>query len=265
MQVNFYIKTGMLLLFLVFSGYLALAQTLGKITGIVQDEAGKGLSNVSLRLGKGTATMSNTEGGFSLRIPSEKNDTLKLAYIGYKTLLIPFSMLQEGMPIQMKPVVNQLDEVRISVFNGEHIVRNAIVHIPDNYPLLPFGAQGFYREVEKLDSNYLSFAEAGLLIINKGYGQKKLKDQLFIVKERNLKKVGINALNNPFGTALKGVPYVVLNNDLLKYPGAILGKDFIKKYDYNVAGTTIVDGEEAYLISFDQKKEVNEGLYQGTI
>lgn len=265
MQVNFYIKTGMFLLFLVFSGLLLPAQTIGKITGTVHDEDGKGFPDVSLRLGRESATMSNSEGSFSLRIPAGKEDTLKLAFIGYQTLLIPFSMLREGMVIPMKPAVNQLQEVRISALNGSQIVRNAIHHIPDNYPLFPFEAMGFYREVGKLDSNYLSFAEAGLLVFNQGYGQHKLKDQLSILKERNLKRVGVNAVNNPFGTALKGVPYVVLNNDLLKHPGAILGKDFIKKYDYKVAGTTNVEEEEAYLINFDQKMEVNEALYQGTM
>ncbi|WP_157262297.1 carboxypeptidase-like regulatory domain-containing protein [Pedobacter sp. PACM 27299] len=265
MHVNFYIKTGMFLLFLIFSGPLLSAQTSGKITGIVQDEDGKGFPDVSLRLGRESATMSNGEGGFSLRIPAGKEDTLKVAYIGYKTLLIPFFMLREGMVIPMKPSINQLEEVRISILNGEQIVRNAIQHIPDNYPLSPFEANGFYREVGKLDSSYLSFAEAGLLVFNQGYGHRKLKDQLSILKERNLKKVGVNAVKNPFGTALKGVPYVVLNNDLLKHPGAILGKDFIKKYDYTIAGSTIVEEEEAYLINFDQKKAVNEALYQGTM
>lgn len=258
-------KAGLILLFLVWTGSAVHAQETGKITGTVQDESSQGFPEVSLRLGPEIATMSNNDGGFSIRIPAGKNDTLKVSYIGYKTLFLPVSMLKEGMLIRMEPVINQLHEVQISVLSAEQIVRNAIRNIPDNYPQLPFESNGFYREVGKLDSNYLSFAEAGLLVLNQGYGQKKLKDRIHILKERNLKEVGSKAVNNPFGAALKGVPYIVLNNDLLNYPGAILGLKFIEKYDYKVTGSTMVDGEEAYLLSFDQKKGVKEALYQGTM
>lgn len=74
MQVNFYIKTGMFLLFLVFSGLLLPAQIIGKITGTVQDEDGKGFPDISLRLGRESVTMSNSEGSFSLRIPAGKEN-----------------------------------------------------------------------------------------------------------------------------------------------------------------------------------------------
>lgn len=262
---NFQLKTRLFLFLLLWFSAVVHGQESGKITGTVQDEKSKVFPEVSLRLGPEIATMSNNDGGFSILIPLGKKDTLKLSYIGYKTLFLPVSMLKEGMLIRMEPVINQLNEVQISVLSAEQIVRNAIRNIPNNYPQLPFEAHGFYREVGKLDSSYLSFAEAGLQIFNQGYGQKKLKDRIHILKERNLKEIGDKAVNNPFGAALKGVPYIVLNNDLLKHPGAILGQKFIEKYDYKVSGSTMVDGEEAYLLTFDQKKEVKEALYQGTM
>jgi len=38
----------------------------------------------------------------------------------------------------------------------------AINNIPQNYDTQPFEMKAFYREAGKMDSNYLSFAEASL-------------------------------------------------------------------------------------------------------
>lgn len=254
-----------LILLLVFASSKTIAQEVYKLTGRVNDETGRGFPSVSLRLGSESATMTNNDGSFSLRIPEATKDSLKLSYIGYSTLRIPISKLKDGMVIQMKAIVNQLKEVSISAISANQIVRKAILNIRNNYPQLPFEANGFYREVAKLDSNYLSFAEAGLLVMNQGYGEKKNKDRLSILKERNLKYVGERSVNNPFGSALKGVPYIILNNDIVKYPGAIFGKKFIEQYDYKIIGSTMVDEDEAYLISFDQKDGIKAALYEGEL
>lgn len=252
------------ILFILFSSRVS-AQPVIKIIGRVNDETNQGFPSVSLRLGMESSTMTNNDGSFSLRIPAGTKDSLKISYIGYSTLLIALSELKDGMVISLKPIINQLNAVQITAISADQLVRKAIYNIPNNYPQVPFEANGFYREVARLDSNYLSFAEAGMLILNQGYGEKKLKDRLSILKERNLKYVGERSVNNPFGSALKGVPYIVLNNDIVKYPGAIFGKKFIDKYDYKITASTMVDGEEAYLISFDQKDAVKAALYEGEL
>ncbi|QNK64435.1 hypothetical protein H7F33_08145 [Pedobacter sp. PAMC26386] len=45
----------------------------------------------------------------------------------------------------------------------------------------------------------------------------------------------------------------------------MLGKDYFKKYKFEVAGSTNVFGEEAWLIKFDQQKGLKEALYKGTM
>lgn len=254
-----------LIILFVLNASSSIAQQALKITGTVNDETNTGFPNVSLRLGLESATMTNSDGHFSIRIPLGAKDSLKISYIGYKMLLIPIAQVKEGIVIGMKPAINQLSEVSISAINAEQIVRKAIYNIPNNYPQIPFESNAFYREVAKLDSNYLSFAEAGMLVLNQGYGQKKIKDKIRIVKERNLKHIGEQSVKNPFGSALKGVPYIVLSNDIVKYPGAIFGKKFLEKYSYKLVSSTMVDGEEAYLISFDQKDGIKEALYQGEL
>lgn len=236
-----------------------------KIDGIIKDEHGIGLGNVTLRFGTAIASMSNREGSFSINVPLASADSLLISCVGYKTISISINSLKEGIIISMQPQVNQLEEVNISAITALDIVRKALGRISENYAVAPFEAIGFYRETAKLDSTYLSFAEAGMSILNLGYAQRKSQDKILVLQERNLQQVGEKAVNNPFGSALKGVPYIVLSNDIVKHPGAIFGSGFLKKYTYEITGETMIEGEEAYMISFDQKKEIREALYKGTV
>jgi len=158
-----------------------------------------------------------------------------------------------------------LKEVVITQLTAESIIANAMNSVSQNYPTDPFEMTGFYREVGRVDSNYLSFAEALLSIWNQGYKDKDKKDLVVVNKERSLKKIGDIEVNNPFHAAVKGVPYVVLENDIVKHPGAIFGDDYRSKYDYRIAGSVNVNGEEAYVIEFDQKDGIEKALYKGNV
>ncbi|MGY0035561.1 hypothetical protein [Pedobacter sp. NJ-S-72] len=124
--------------------------------------------------------------------------------------------------------------------------------------------KAFYREAGKVDTNYLSFAEASLNILNHGYNSNK-EDLIIISKERNLKKVGEKEVNNPLRLSVDGAPYDILLSDIIKNPVHVLGKDYFKSYQFEIAGSTISDGEEAWLIRFDQKDGVKQALYKGTM
>lgn len=244
---------------------IASAQNSDLLSGKIVDDANQNMPYVSLKIGNNIASMTNPDGDFSLRIPAGTTAQIVVSCIGYQTQYIPIQQLSNPITIRMKSVVSQLKEVKISALNGEAIIRKAMRNITQNYPVTAFESTGFYREVARIDHNYLSFAEASLQILNPGYQQIKEKDRIIINKERNLKKVGDSAVDNPFHAAVKGVPYVVLANDLLKNPGSVFGERFLSKYNYTIAGYTVVDGEEAYIIKFDQKTGVNEALYQGSV
>ncbi|WP_316743608.1 carboxypeptidase-like regulatory domain-containing protein [Pedobacter antarcticus] len=241
------------------------AQNSDQFSGKIVDETNQSMPYVSLKIGSSISSMTNPDGDFSLRIPIGTTGQITVSCIGYQTLYIPIQQLSNPVTIKMKSAVSQLQEVKISALNGEAIIRKAMRNITQNYPVTAFESTGFYREVAKIDENYLSFAEASLQILNPGYQHNKEKDRIIINKERNLKRVGDRAVDNPFHAAVKGVPYVVLANDLLKNPGSIFGERYISKYNYTISGYTAVDGEEAYIIKFDQKTGINEALYQGSV
>lgn len=263
-----YMKRAALILFVnvIINFSTVYSQSTSMIEGMVVDENNTTLPYVSIKIGTQTSTMTNSEGIFSVKISdAQLKDSLNISYMGYKTLKVPVLNLQTGLRVKLVRDIINLKEIIIRPVNAESIIANAMNNIPQNYAIRPFEMTGFYREVGRVDSNYLSFAEASLNILNQGYTDKDEKDLVVINKERSLKKVGDIEVNNPFHAAVKGVPYIVLENDIVKNPGAIFGDDYLSKYNYQIDSSVIVNGEEAYVIKFDQKDGLKKALYKGTV
>jgi hypothetical protein len=261
-------KRTTLLLFvnIIISFYAVYGQNFSKIEGIIVDENNTTMPYANIKIGTKTSTMTNSEGSFTVMITSaQRKDSLSVSYIGYENLKVPLLNLQTGIKITLLRDVINLKEVIITQLTAESIIVNAMNNISQNYASQPFEMIGFYREIGRIDSSYLSFAEALLNILNKGYAGKDKKELVVINKERSLKKVGDIEVNNPFHAAVKGVPYVVLENDIVKHPGAIFGHDYLSKYNYQIANSVVVNGEEAYVIKFDQKDGIEKALYKGTV
>lgn len=258
-------KTILILIITLLTGNILSAQTHHEIDGIVVDEQNVTLPYVSLRIAGQAGTMTNADGGFVFKYEQTTNrDSLLVSYIGYKNLRIPLSALHRNMKIRLEPAVVNLREVVIRVINAESIIRKAMKNIPENYNTKPFEMKAFYREAGKVDTNYLSFAEASLNILNHGYNSNK-KDLIIINKERNLEKVGEKEVNNPLHLSVNGAPYDILSGDIIKNPAHVLGKDYFKRYQFEITGSTVVDGEEAWVICFDQKDGLKQALYKGTM
>ncbi|MBB5623844.1 hypothetical protein HDE69_004932 [Pedobacter cryoconitis] len=240
------------------------AQNLHEAGGVVVGEHQATLPYVSLKVGNQIATMTNADGEFLLKYADAiRKDSLTISYIGYKTLKLSISGVHKDMKIQLTPSVVSLKEIVIRPVSAESIIRQVIKNIPENYDTRPFEMKGFYRETGKVDTSYISFAEASLNILSEGYKENSGKDKIVINKERNLKKLGEKEVNNPLNMTINGAPYTIIANDMAKNPVHILGRDYFKKYKFEIAGSVAIDGEEAYVIKFDQQDDLKEALYKG--
>ncbi|QNK64436.1 carboxypeptidase-like regulatory domain-containing protein [Pedobacter sp. PAMC26386] len=198
-------KTFIILLSILLTTQLVDAQSVRQVEGLVVDENNVTIPYVSLRIGSQTGTMTNNDGLFVLKFEETvSKDSLLISYIGYKNLKIPLSGLYSNMKIRLVPAVESLNEVIIRPYSAESIIRQAIARISENYDTGFFEMKGFYRETGKIDTNYLSFAEASLNILNHGYTGKRSRDQVVINKERSLKKVGEQEVSNPLHLAIEG-------------------------------------------------------------
>ncbi len=241
-------------------------QHISNIDGVVVNENNETLPYVSIKIGTTASTMTNSEGAFSVSSSDARlTDSLSFSNIGYENLKLPLLNLQTGLKVTLLRDVVNLKEIVITQITAESIVENAMHNVTQNYPAQPFEMIGFYREFGRVDSTYLSFAEAALNVLNQGYTDRDKKDLVVIQKERSLKRVGDSEVNNPFHASVRGVPYVVLENDIVKHPGAIFGDDYRSKYTYQITSSATVNGEDTYVIDFDQKDGIKKALYKGTV
>lgn len=180
--------------------------------------------------------------------------------------IIPGSLKAQAEKVRVNPDRSiPLKEVVIRATNALTLVRKAIAKIPVNYSPEKFSMVGLYRETARLDSGYLSFAEATLSVQHAGYSARLHKNSIRCLQEHCLERVGRHEVKNPFPTSLKGLPYTLLANDLIGSPGAVLSLNLLENYDFEWSGSCMINGEEADIVSFDQKDEVRAALYQGTI
>ena len=205
-------------------------------------------------------TLTNSKGEFKIIIPKiMKNDSLSISYIGYKTKRIPISEIKNQLVVYLEEEETSLNEVVVTTYTANSIVRKAIQNIPNNYDLEPYKIKGFYRVTSQKDKSYIHLSEAVFDIYqskaNKPYQQFKLEKMRAIKDEKASR--GIDLGLKPNGI----YEFDIVNNidaiDLFNDKG-------LKLHNFKIAGTELVNGKASYKISFDQK-EVKKAGYKGYV
>lgn len=160
--------------FFVFASITVQAQFVS-ISGVVKDgmtDAALPFASISLYQ-KPLGTIANAEGKFTLYIPAKfVNDTLSISSIGYQSLLIPLKNISRTEPgvFVLQPTTYHLTEVVVTdSLSAQVILRRAYENLKSNYPTRPFSLRGFYREIQKADSQYVSLLEASVKLYSDGY------------------------------------------------------------------------------------------------
>jgi len=132
--------------------------------------------------GKPIGTVTNLYGEFDFHIPEEyRNEILVISMLGFSNFESPVWSMISSTPaiIEMNVSVILLQEVLIKdSLSGGDILRLALSHIPQNYPMKPFLMEGFYRDVKKVGGTYISLLEAAVEIYDKGYAAPRNKFKL---------------------------------------------------------------------------------------
>ena len=141
---------------------------------VVDAETGQPVSNAQIGVaGNRLGTSTNSDGVFMLSIQAAyQHGSLEVALLGYRNyaqVLLPLP--GPGLLIRLQISPAALGEVTItSSMTG--ITREAVVHIPRNYPVCSARLTGFYREAERAlgdSSQYQYFAEGLLTVFKAGY------------------------------------------------------------------------------------------------
>lgn len=219
-------------------------------------------ANILLK-GRNTGTITNQDGNFILKIPSGcVRDSLLISFIGYKSVSRNISAMTPGEVIALEPVSLELNEVVVTHFEPLSLIRTSLENITRNYSENPELQIGFYRETSKQNNDYIVISEAVLKILKAAYDHNYKTDQVMVYKNR--KSPFVKTMDT-VQYKLQGGIYNSLMIDLAKYPASFISEDFFDMYTYKFEGVTEYNNGLVYVISFDQKPEVQYPLYKGKI
>ncbi len=214
--------------------------------------------------GSNISTVTNTEGSFILKIP--KNITtgnILISFLGYKTASIPLSQLKnEGNTIYLSVSVTELSEVDIVIpRNATNLVKETFRRRGDNYFDDATLMTAFYRETIKKRKQNVSLSEAVVNIYKTPYNNSK-RDAVQLYKAR--KSTDYSKLDT-LALKLQGGPFNALYVDMIKYPEYIFTERSIDDYNFNFVRSTRINDQTIFVISFKQKPEIMEPLFQGEL
>ena len=145
----------LILLTLAFATSRVAAQTVTYESSVVDGSTGEPLPLASVRAGNDNATLTNSEGCFSIKAAPE--DTIWASFVGYETKAIPASKLGES--IMLSPASIRLAGVEVEPISKrlERIIGEALKQLRKNSKRT---RNYFYRQTTKVDGSTTSMVEA---------------------------------------------------------------------------------------------------------
>jgi hypothetical protein len=212
--------------------------------------------------GKGTVANSNGEYGINIS-PDCLNDTLYVSYLGYIGREIPVeSSAGNNFTIMMQKEFISIPEIIIRTQVPQEIIYKTLSSIHENYGTTPAMLTGFYREGVLKKTELQSYSEAVLSIYKSAYNVTLLGDQIKVLKSRKIENTGAK---DTLAVRLKAGLSTCLELDGAKNIFDFIRMDNISEYTYRITDIVSFDEEAAYVIDFEQREDVENALYRGTI
>ncbi len=248
---------------------VAFAQQLKIINGTIEDAStGYPLPYASIALKNSSfSNVANSEGEFSLKIPQENlKDSLLISYLGYRNVTVPVSdfLSKKNRKVKLVPTTMDIRSIIVRPDDATEIFKSAFSSrsIKQNYSTDPVGMSGFYREIIKKGSKYLSLSEAVVDICKHSYNSP-LGDNISIYKGRG--NTNRNASDTLF-LQLQGGPVTTLQLDIVKDP--FIAVDMLAAtdyYEFRMGPILFMDNMNIYTIEFNQAPQVSDILFKGRI
>lgn len=231
---------------------------------IIDSKSKNGLSFASISLlGSNISTVSNSEGDFSIKIPTKnKTGQLEFSFLGYKNRKVAISELKaDNNNIQLEAFNIALSEVIVNTNEAEILFKQVLEKIDKNYSLDKNQMTGFYRETIKKRKNYVSLSESVIEIEKQAY-KNDLNDLIELFKGR--KHTDYTKIDT-LSFKLQGGPFTNLYLDIMKYPEIIFTENPFINYTFNLENNTQIGDKKVYVISFKQKPQILTPLYYGKL
>lgn len=132
----------------------------------------------SIRLvGTSLGYVTNEEGVFGIKMDEKhRSDTLVFSFVGFKNIRIPIaSFAQKLKTIALEEDTQLLASVEVKPVEPLVLIREVIDKLSENYHSTPVYLNAYYRELVKVDSSFVKFADAASQIYYTGYGASSQK------------------------------------------------------------------------------------------
>ncbi len=232
---------------------------------VVDEESNKKLVFASLAVGNSNiSTITNAEGEFLLKVPSEmKEGTVIVSFLGYQQKIIPLNTLKKrNNRITLLPSTIRLSEINVTLpKDAKSMVKKALAKRRENNLNQQALMTAFYRETIKKRRKNVSLAEAIVTLYKEPYTSGK-RDKIKLYKAR--KNTDYTKLDT-LALKLQGGPFNPLYVDLMKYPDYIFSNDAIDMYRFSFGPSTTINDQPVYVVNFKQRDEIGEPLYYGKL
>ncbi|MBN2864007.1 MAG: carboxypeptidase-like regulatory domain-containing protein [Bacteroidales bacterium] len=237
----------------------------GFISGIVIDEESSEplpFATIGLK-NKGRGTVANNNGEFMLKIaPDYLSDTLSVSYLGFIGREIPLKQsLGNNLTITMKREFISIPDIIIRIQIPQEIIFKALSAITQNYGNTPALMTAFYREGVMKKEELQTYSEAILRIYKSSY-PGLINDQINVFKSRKIENLD---KSDTLAIRLKAGLSTSLDLDGIKNNFDFMSRENLDNYIYRMSDIVVYDDETAYVIDFEQKKNVNQALFRGSM
>lgn len=233
-------------------------------SGVVTGDNGEKLAYAVISVEKtNISTVSNADGGFSLKVPkSELGKNLLVSFLGYANLRTPLSSLRQNeIKIIMKPLPFTLPELEVISKDQELIIRKMMENLDKNYSRKDMLMTAFYRETIKKRNTNISLSEAIVEVYKRAYNSS-LHDMAALYKSR--KSTDYNKLDT-LVFKLMGGPYNNIYLDVMRYPDYIFSENVFDNYEFKFMKTDQINDRLVYVIDFKQLRHITEPLFYGSL
>jgi hypothetical protein len=215
--------------------------------------------------GSNVSTVTNIDGEFTLKVPKSGTfKSVKISYLGYLNRFVLLTEFKDSksLTLRLEPTSVQMQAITIRPGDPSELIAKILSNVDQNYSLEPMLMKAFYRETIKNRKNYVAISEAVVDIFKSPYKTDFQTDQ--VKMERGRKSADVAKMDTVL-VKLKGGPAISLLLDIVKHPYVLLTDEYKKVYDFLLNDIISLDDRLHYVISFNQKEDVEQPFYQGKL
>ncbi|MDR1673789.1 MAG: carboxypeptidase-like regulatory domain-containing protein [Bacteroidales bacterium] len=249
---------------LLLGAFTVHAQDYLTVSGTVKDRiTKKPVEYVTISVtDRNTSTVTNADGFFSLKIPlSEHAAFVDCSHIGYYNFRIPVKDEDVALAdIFLIPSAIAIDAVTVYGWEADHLVREAIKKIGDNYASQPNRLTGFYRETIRKKRNYTNITEAVIDLYKTAYTESVEQDKVQIIKGRKLLSA---KKSDTLAVKLLGGPAMSVFVDIVKNPDVLLDAEMLDAFLFKIEDIMQINERDQYVVTFVPRMVLPYPLYAG--